>query len=165
MNETIKEFTETVKSFAMSRILMATIELDLFPFVEESNGAFTADELVTQLDLDKHLAMPFLSALVTGMYLTVRNDRIGIGPKAKAVLESYSNLKDWNHEMAVAFRAMGNLGEYLKTGVKDNALLDLWGYKRTEERDMGGEGTERYSGIMDRTLQEHASAIAEAYDF
>ena len=167
MSTAVKELTSAIKAFALSRVLMTAIELEVFPFLDASKKEYTPEELASCLALRWEFAKPFFQTLVASGHLRYREDKILLDEKAKEILEHHHNLKSWVPEMCLTYASLADLPAMMRTGqYQKTALSKYWGYKQDSvSRDPGTEGTADYSMVMDVSQEAMSQSLGEAFDF
>lgn len=159
-------FLEHARSFVLARTVIAALEVDLFPTLQEAPAG--RRELAGQLGLaESAIAESFFDVLVAFGFLQEENDLLRLTPLAASVLAAYESVKSWGHEMKLLYGAMTELEELLRSGrYQDSALSRYWVYKaRDDRKSLPEEAVRDYSSIMDASQGDLAKAIVRAFDF
>lgn len=157
---------EHVRSFVLARTVIAALELDLFPTLQE--GPAERHELARRLGLaESAIAESFFDVLVAFGFLQEESGLLRLTPLAASVLAVYESVRSWGHEMKLLYRALTELEELLRSGrYQDSALSRYWVYKaRDDRKSLPEEAVSDYSSIMDASQGDLAKAIVRAFDF
>jgi|LGVF01.1.fsa_nt_gb demethylspheroidene O-methyltransferase len=162
----LDKFLEKVKSFALSRVLMTAIELDIFRQLEQT--PLSRPDLRQRLGIaDTPIADAFLDVLVAFQILCEEDGRLTLLPLGLSVLPVYQSIQSWNKEMRLFYSSLDDLTGLLQSGnYEESALSDYWLYKKSPERRKLQEPlVDNYSSVMDASQLQLSEAIVEHYDF
>lgn len=162
----LTKFLDHVKSFALARVLITAIELDVFWHLEQT--PLTRDNLKHRLAImDTPIADAFLDVLVAFQIIAEENDRLTLLPLGKSVLSVYETIKSWNKEMSLFYSCLNDLTSVLRSGrYQDSVLSDYWIYKKSPKRKkLQLSAVDDYSSVMDASQVQLSQNIVEHYDF
>lgn len=162
----LPEFVRKVKSFALARVLMTAIELDLFRRIQEE--PMCREDLLDRLGVeDSPMVDAFFEVLVSYKILSKDGDRFALAPLGKSVLPAYESIRSWSREMELFYTSLTDLPQLLKTGRADNsALSNYWAYKRVANRkELSTNEVGDYSSVMDASQEQLSKTILDTYDF
>jgi len=162
----LPEFLRAVKSFALARVVMAAIELDLFRHLEGTS--LRREDLLQRLGAEESpIADAFLQILVSFGFLSVEDGRLALTPLGRSVLPAYQSVHSWNREMQLFYTSLDELPQLLRSGkAHQSALAKYWAYKSAEKRSAltASEVTD-YSSVMDASQEQLSQIILDTYDF
>jgi len=162
----LNKFMDYAKSFALARVLMTAIELDVFRILDQ--------EPLSRADLKQRLAIadtPIADALIDVLlafdFLAEKDSRLRLLPLGASVFPVYESIKSWNKEMQLFYDSLGDLTEILKSGRhQDSVLSDYWAYKKVPERkNLRLSSVDDYSTVMEASQVQLSQVIVEHYDF
>ena len=162
----LSEFVRKVKSFALARVLMTAIELDLFRHIQ--NKSLCREDLLDRLGLeDSPIVDAFFEVLVSFEILSKEGGRLALAPLGKSVLPAYESIRSWNREMELFYTSLADLPQLLKSGRANNSSLsNYWAYKRvTNRKELSTSEVGDYSSVMDTSQEQLSKTILDTYDF
>ena len=120
----LTQFLDFVKSFALARVLMTAIELDILRHLEQS--PISRSDLKKRLALaDTPIAHAFLDVLISFQLMDERDGKLALLPLGRSVLPEYESIQSWNKERQLFYSSLGDLTEMLKSGRhRDSVLSD-----------------------------------------
>lgn len=159
----IRDFVNKEKAFALSKVMMTALDVDLFPLLREQQ--LTIEEIVEELGIDKNIASAFLGVLVAAGLLSFNSGKYGLTEPSTLVLSTYQDLKSWTEEMKLFYSSLVNLTEFVRSGhYQTSDLSAYWAYKQ-DPSAVGRSIALSYSEIMDASQVKLSNLIAEQYDF
>lgn len=162
----LTEFLDQVRSFALARVLMTAIELNLFQVLAETPLSRT--DLTGRLAIaDTPIANAFFDILIAFDILAESNGKLVLLPLGRSILPVYESVQSWSREMQLFYDSMVNLTEFLQTGdYQDSALAHFWAYKHISDRNaIPLSLVEEYSNVMDASQVQLSQLIVEHYNF
>jgi len=162
----LSEFLDQVKSFALARVLITAIELDVFQELQQAS--LTRDDLRQRLGIaDTPISDAFLDVLVAFEVLAEGSGKLSLTPTGRSVLPVYESIRSWSREMQLFYHSLDDLTGLLKCGCyRDTALSHYWVYKRSPDRkQLQLPAVDDYSSVMDASQTQLSQAIMEHYDF
>ncbi|MBN1451814.1 MAG: methyltransferase domain-containing protein [Anaerolineales bacterium] len=162
----LPNFLHLVKSFALARVLMSAIELDLFPTLQTEPLSRT--QLLRQIGIaDSNIANPFIEMLLAFEIIQERDGLLYLTPLSEAVLPVYESISSWNQEMLIFFRSLPDLTNVLRTGrYEETEIAHFWAYKQTADRaNLEQAQVDDYSSAMDASQGQLSQIVADQYDF
>jgi len=162
----LSEFVRKVKSFALARVLMTAIELDLFRHIQKKS--LCREDLLDRLGVaDSPIVDAFFEVLVNFKILSKEGSRLALAPLGKSVLPAYESIRSWNREMELFYASLADLPQLLRTGRADNsALSNYWAYKKAANRkELSANEVGDYSSVMDASQEQLSKTILDTYDF
>lgn len=161
----LTRFLDYTKSFALARVLMAAIELDIFPILDKE--PIGRSELKIKVAIaDTPIADAVIDILVAFDFITEVDGELKLTPLGASVLPVYESIKSWNKEMQLFYSSLDDLTGVLKSGHHLNTVLsDYWAYKKSSERKKLHESAvDDYSSVMEASQVQLSEAIVELYD-
>jgi demethylspheroidene O-methyltransferase len=160
------DFLDQVKSFALARVLMTAIELDLFPTLGKCPQS-RADLKVRLQISDTLISDAFFDTLIAFDVVVEREGKLALQPLGQSILPVYESIRSWNNEMRLFYNSLTGLTELLRAGdYRDTDLAHYWIYKSLVNRKSVSSTTaEEYSKIMDESQVQLSQLIVEHYDF
>jgi len=162
----LTDFLDHVKSFALARVLMTAIELDLFQELEGT--PLSRADLKRCLGLaDTPIADAFFDILIAFDILAESNGELVLLPLGESIFPVYESIQSWNREMQLFYNSLVDLTALLRTGhYWDSELAHFWAYKQPADRlAMPASLAKEYSNVMDASQVQLSQLIIEHYDF
>lgn len=162
----LNDFLGYVKSFALARVLMTAIELNLFQELEKM--PLSRADIKRRLCLaDTLIADAFFDVLIAFDILAEENGEFVLLPLGRSILTVYESIQSWNREMQLYYNSLVDLTGLLRTGrYQDSALAHFWAYKQTSDQETVTESVaEEYSKVMDASQTQLSQLIIEHYGF
>lgn len=163
----LTDFLDSVRSFALARVLMAAIELDIFRILEEQ-GPLGRAELREHTGIKgTPISDNFFDILVVFSALKEEDGKLSLSPMGRSVLPVYKSIKSWNDEMRLFYESLRDLAGLLKSGrFQDSALSEYWAYKNVSDRKaLQASAVDDYSSVMAASQDQLSQIVVEQYDF
>jgi cyclopropane fatty-acyl-phospholipid synthase-like methyltransferase len=162
----LTDFLDSVKAFALARVLMAAIELDLFKQLEQAPLSRAELKERTAIE-DTPISDAVLDVLVAFQILSEDDGRLELSDLGRSILPMYQSIKSWNREMQLFYDSLCDLTRLLRSGrYQDSALSGYWAYKKfPEPKQLQGSAVDDYSSVMDASQAQLSQAIVGHYDF
>lgn len=162
----LPDFLDHVKSFALARVIMTAIELDIFRQLEKAPRSRA--ELKQRLSIaDTPIADATFDILVAFSILAEENGKLTLLPLSQSVLPVYDSIQSWNKEMELFYSSLNDFTTVLKSGCyQDTELSDYWVYKNSQDhKEPQLFSVNDYSYVMDASQAQLSQTIVEHYDF
>ena len=130
----LSDFLGHVKAFALSKVLLSAIELDILKIINQENLSWM--ELKKRLNIaDTPIADSFLDVLIAFEIIAEKKGKLTLLPLGQSIIPVYDSIKSWNKEMSLYFSSLNDLTTMLKSGrYQDSVLTGYWCYKKSSER-------------------------------
>ncbi|MBI5116005.1 methyltransferase domain-containing protein [Candidatus Poribacteria bacterium] len=162
----LTDFLDSVRSFALSRVLMTAIELDVFRQLDERP--------LSKADLRKRTGIKegpisdaFIDVLVAFKILNGNGDKLELSETGRSILPAYESIRSWAREMQLFYDSLCDLTGLVKSGdYKDSILSDYWIYKKSRDpKKLQASEVNDYSSLMDASQMQLSHAIMDHHDF
>ncbi len=162
----LTDFLNSVKAFALARVLMAAIELDLFRQLEQAPLSRAELKKRTAME-DTLISDAVLDVLVAFHMLREQDGKLELSDLSRSILPTYQSIRSWNREMQQFYDSLCDLTGLLRTGrYQDSVLSAYWIYKKSSEpKQLQASAVDDYSSVMDASQAQLSQAIVEHYDF
>ncbi len=162
----LTDFLNHTKAFALARVLMTAIELDVFRILDQEPTSRTALEQRLAIP-DTPIADAVINILIAFGFIGEDDHKLRLLPLGASILPAYESIQLWNKEMQLFYSSLDDLTGVLKSGrYQDSVLSDYWAYKKdTERKKLELSSVDDYSSLLDASQEQLSEIIVNQYDF